>query len=125
MKHTGEITWSLEILKSATEREIIAAKEHTLCLKNCGLSYCIEPTYPDSGMRADFGIYNSFHLNDQDQTSIHKKPKQIFLEIAGINNDEKYNATLSKISKFYVKIFPRKYFFVENGYIILLLKFLC
>lgn len=32
MKHTGEITWSLEILKSATEREIIAAVDYHIVL---------------------------------------------------------------------------------------------
>ena len=142
MKLPGESIWTLEIFKSATEREIVAAKEHTyiferarhlitreinpknvpelsntnhnyyvgtdneiyrsknevisaMCLRNCGLSYCIEPVYPDSGKRADFGIYCSFHKSDSGKIFTFKKPKQIFIEVAGISNDEKYSATLS------------------------------
>lgn len=142
-KHPNELTWTLDILKASTEREIFVAKEHAyifekaqqfisgeinpknapelgntnnnyyagfcneiyrsknevisaICLKKCGLSYCIEPTYPDSGMRADFGIFCSFCINDQGKTKIYKKPKQIFLEVAGKLNDEKYASNLSK-----------------------------
>lgn len=143
IKLPEEITWTFKILKAATEREILASKEHSyifekvrlfltgeinpknaaelsktnynyfvgadneiyrskneiissICLKNCGLSYCIEPSYPQSGKRADFGIYCSFCRNDSGRFSVLKKPKQIFLEVVGINNDEKYSATLSE-----------------------------
>ena len=47
-------------------------------------------------MRADFGIFCSFHKSDSGEVFIYKKPKQIFLEVAGLSNDEKYSAALSK-----------------------------
>ena len=72
----------------------------SLCLMHCGLSYCVEPLYPNSGMRADFGMLSSFHQKRDGTIVTLKKPKMIFIEIAGLRNNDDYNAKLNKKIEF-------------------------
>ena len=77
-----------EIYRS--KNEILAS----LCLKNCGLSYIIEPFYPNSSLRADFAIFCSYAQDERGRISVLKKPKQIFIEIAGAREKPEYEAKL-------------------------------
>lgn len=77
-----------EIYRS--KNEILAS----LCLKSCGLSYIIEPFYPNSNLRADFGVFCSYEQDERGRISVLKKPRQIFIEISGAREKPEYEAKL-------------------------------
>lgn len=81
-----------------SKNEILAS----LCLRNCGLCYSIEPFYPNSSLRADFGIFSSYKQDINGHISVLKRPKQIFIEIAGTRDKLEYESRLQhkiKIAK--------------------------
>lgn len=73
-----------------SKNEILAS----ICLRDVGLFYSIEPYYPDSGMRADFGVFCSYLQQKDGSISVLKKPRQVFIEIAGGRNSLDYENKL-------------------------------
>lgn len=99
VKNDAKLSNTFSNYYTGFENEIYRSKNEiiaSICLRHCGLCYCVEPFYPNSAKRADFGIYCSFFKNKYGKISIYNKPKLIYFEVTGKRDDEKYESNLSQ-----------------------------
>lgn len=108
---------SCEDERFRSKNELLAS----ICMQNCGLSYCLEPLYPNSGLRADFGVFCSISQKNGKEISYYKKPRQIFVEITGMRTDKgcdeklKYKKQIAKQNKIPLVIIDMTDYPDDNG----------